>query len=253
MSQVLIDANEIGLDIPFFQPGSQRLLNNPKQILSNLYVRRTKRQVNTILEDISFKLMAGQRLGVIGQNGAGKSTLLRVIAGVYSQTQGTLTVNGTIKGLFHINLGMSMEGTGLENIYLRGLQMGLKMKEIRSFVPRVLEFSELNDYIDRPISTYSTGMSLRLAFAISTMIEPDILVLDEWIGAGDAKFREKAQKRMGSLVDKSRGLILATHSPGLMKRICTEGLVIHDGKLVYNGPIEDALKYYDTVICKTPG
>lgn len=245
MKQVLIEAKSLSLDIPFFQPGSQRLLSKPKEILSNLYVGRTKRQTNTILNDVSFTLKAGERLGVIGQNGAGKSTLLRIIAGVYSQTHGTLKINGSVKGLFHISIGMSMEGTGLENIYLRGLQMGLNMKEIRTYVPHVIEFSELEDHIHRPINTYSTGMMLRLAFAISTMIEPDILVLDEWIGAGDAHFRIKAKERMDSLVDHSRGLVLATHSPALMKRICTKGIVLERGEVVYSGAIDNALEYYN--------
>lgn len=246
----LIRAENIGLDLPFFQPGSQRLLSTPKKILSDLYVGKTKRQLNTILHDISFTLNSGERLGVIGANGAGKSTLLRVLAGVYHQNRGTLEVNGTIKGLFHISIGMSLEGTGLENIFLRGLQMGLEIKAIKELVPQVIEFSELHDHINKPISTYSTGMMLRLSFAISTMIEPDILVLDEWIGAGDAKFRNKAQDRMESLVDKSRGLVLATHSPALMKRVCTIAIVLDNGKLIYSGPVEDSLDFYQSHIVK---
>jgi len=252
MGSMLVKAENIGLDIPLYQPGSQQLLSNPKKLLADLYTGRTKRQMRTILNDVSFTLYAGDRLGLIGSNGAGKSTLLRVIASVYYQTQGELTVNGTIKGLFNISLGMSMEGTGYENIYLRGLQMGLKIQQVKYLIPQVIEFSELAEHINKPINTYSTGMLLRLAFAISTMIEPDILVLDEWIGAGDARFRNKAQKRMESLVDKSRGLILASHSNALMKRLCTKAIVLDEGEVVFSGKIDAALDFYETEIVKKP-
>lgn len=248
MSNVLVKARNLCLDIPLYKPGAKQILKNPKSLLTDLYMGGTKRQLNTILKDISFTLQSGDRLGIIGSNGAGKSTLLRIIAGVYYQTQGQLTVNGSIKGLFNISIGMSMEGTGYENIYLRGLQMGLSIKEVKELVPNVIEFSELGEHINKPINTYSTGMLLRLAFAISTMIEPDILVLDEWIGAGDAKFRNKAQERMESLVDNSKGLILASHSNALMKRLCNKAIVINDGQLVFSGDVEAALDYYDSNI-----
>jgi len=137
-----------------------------------------------------------------------------------------------------------MEGTGVENIYLRGMQMGLSMDAIRELVPAVIEFSELEDHIHKPIATYSTGMMLRLAFAVSTMIQPDILLLDEWIGAGDTIFKEKAEKRMNDIVTYSNGLIIATHNDNLMKRICNKGLVMFKGEAVFSGAIDDCLKFY---------
>lgn len=244
MSRILIETKHLSLDVPYFQPKDRKLLSNPIRLLTDFYVSRTSRTVTTILDDISFTLHAGERLGVIGANGAGKSTLLRLLAGVYAPTRGECIINGNAQGLFHISLGMDMEGTGIENIYLRGLQMGLTLKHIKFLVQDVVEFSELGDHIKKPINTYSTGMMLRLAFAISTMIEPDILLLDEWIGAGDANFREKAEARMNSLVDKSRGLILATHNPGLMKKLCTKGLVLHKGRVAFYGELEDAQKFF---------
>jgi len=245
MDKYLIHAQNIGLDAPYFQPGEQKLSLNPARILAGLSLGKARKNLATILDSVSFKLHAGERIGLIGHNGAGKSTLLRVLAGVYPISRGQLDITGSTKGLFHISLGMNMEGTGVENIYLRGMQMGLSMREIRDLVPSVIAFSELDDHIGKPISTYSTGMMLRLAFAISTMIQPEILLLDEWIGAGDTLFKHKAEQRMNELVDTSRAMVLATHNPRLMQRLCTHGLVLLQGTVVYQGPIADALKFYD--------
>lgn len=245
MSKFLIEAEDVCLDVPVYQPAMRKLLSEPTRFLSDLYLSRSRRKAIRLLDSISFTLSPGERIGLIGSNGAGKSTLLRVLGGVYPSSGGKLAVNGTAKGLFNIQLGMNAEGTGLENIYLRGLQMGMSLNDVREIVEGVVEFSELGDDIALPVSTYSTGMLLRLAFAISTMIEPDILLLDEWIGAGDARFKQKAQDRMNQLVDKSRGLVLATHNPRLMKKLCSRGLVLSAGKIVFDGPVEAATEYYD--------
>lgn len=241
---VLISATTLSLHVPVIRPAERSLLANPVSLLRDLYLTRGRREVATLLERITFKLHAGERLGLIGANGAGKSTLLRVLAGIYAPSSGRLTVNGTAKGLFDISLGMHPDATGLENIYLRGLQMGLGLREIRALVPEVLEFSELADDIEKPLATFSTGMRLRLAIAISTMIEPDILLLDEWIGAGDAKFNAKVRARMMGLVEESRGLVIATHNAGLMKSLCTHGLVLSGGRNVYYGKVDDALAFF---------
>lgn len=240
----LIDVQNLTLEMPVFLPDDRQLLSNPRRFLSDLYLSRTRRGVITILDDISFRLMSGERLGVIGANGAGKSTLLRVIAGIYAPTEGQVNVNGTVKGLFDVSLGMHPEATGLENICLRGLQMGLKMTRINELVEDVIAFSELQDDIDKPCDTYSTGMRLRLAVAISTMIAPDILLLDEWIGVGDANFRKKVKERMNSLVEKSLGLVIATHNTGLMRSLCTHGLVLAKGKIVFCGELDEAIDFY---------
>jgi len=231
--------------VPIFLPNDRQLLSNPRRFLADLYFSRARRGIATILNNISFQLMPGDRLGVIGANGAGKSTLLRAIAGIYAPTEGQVTVNGTAKGLFDISLGMHSDATGLENIYLRGLQMGLELKHIKDLVEGVIAFSELQGDIEKPLNTYSTGMRLRLAVAISTMIAPDILLLDEWIGAGDARFREKVKARMDSLVEKSRGLIVATHNASLMKSLCTHGLVLTEGKMAFCGDLQTALDCYE--------
>lgn len=240
----LVDARGLSLVVPVIAPVERSLMANPWRIFTDFYLSRNERSFVTLLDGISFTLHPGERLGLIGGNGAGKSTLLRVLAGIYTPSAGSLTVNGTAKGLFDISLGMHPEATGLENIYIRGLHMGLSMKRIRSLIPPVLEFSELTDHIEKPLGTYSTGMRLRLAIAISTMIEPDILLLDEWIGAGDARFNAKVKARMMGLVEGSRGLVLATHNVGLMRSLCTHGLVLDKGCVGFSGTIDDALSYY---------
>lgn len=244
MNIPLIEAKNLSLHVPIIQPADRKLLTNPKQFLTDLYFSRTKRGIVTILDKISFSLRPGERLGIIGANGAGKSTLLRVLAGIYQPSSGKLVVNGTAKGLFDISLGMNPEATGLENIYMRGLQMGLSLKKIKQRVTQIVEFAELEEAIDNPLNTYSTGMRMRLAFSISTMIEPDILLLDEWLGAGDARFRAKVKARMEGLVSHSRGLVLATHNTGLMKNLCTHGLVLSKGKMVYYGNLDEALEIH---------
>lgn len=244
VQQPLIDARGVSLHVPVITPAERSLIGNPMRLLTDLYLSRTTRVVTTLLDRVTLTLNPGERLGLIGANGAGKSTLLRVLAGIYTPSEGTLTVNGVAKGLFDISLGMHPEATGLENIYMRGLQMGLGLKQIRALIPEVVAFSELSDDIEKPLATYSTGMRLRLAVSVSTMIEPDILLLDEWIGAGDAKFSAKVKARMMSLVEGSRGLVLATHNVGLMKSLCTHGLVLQKGRVVYAGPVDDALAFY---------
>ena len=245
-SKPLIEVRGVSLHVPVITQSERSLLTNPRRLLADLYLSRTRREVATILRDVTFDLKPGERLGLIGANGAGKSTLLRVLAEIYRPSSGSLVLNGTAKGLFDISLGMHPEATGLENIYMRGLQMGIGLKQIRALVPEVLEFSELGEDIRKPLAVYSNGMRLRLAIAVSTMIEPDILLLDEWIGAGDARFNEKIKARMMGLVEESRGLVLATHNTDLMKSLCTHGLVMRKGEAVFHGPVDDAIELYRT-------
>lgn len=244
-NDILIEAKNLSLQVPVFLPNERQLLKNPLGFLTDLYFARQSRQIVPILNNINFTLKRGERLGLIGHNGAGKSTLLRVLARIYYPTDGTLTVNGNAKGLFDIAMGMNQDATGLENIYLRGLQMGLTLNDIKDLIPEIVDFADLEDQIDNPFYTYSSGMKMRLSFSISTIVEPDILLLDEWVGAGDANFRDKVKERMNSLIEKSRGLVLATHTAGLMKSLCTHGIVLQEGDVMYLGPVDDALKFYE--------
>lgn len=244
MTAPLLEAKNISLQVPIIRPDDRKMLNNPMQFLSDLYLSRTRRGLVKILDDISFNLEPGMRIGLIGANGAGKSTLLRLLAGIYAPTSGTLQVNGTAKGLFDISMGMNQDATGLENIYMRGLQMGMDLEEVKELVPEVISFSELEDYMEQPFNTYSSGMKLRLAVSISTMISPEILLLDEWIGTGDARFRIKVQKRMNSLVEQSGGVVIASHNNNLLKRLCSHGIVLQKGCCAFIGDVETALEYY---------
>lgn len=240
----LISARKLGLRVPTFLPQERQILTNPLRLVADLYLARSKRVYATLLDDITLKLLPGERLGLIGPNGAGKSTLLKVLAGIYQPSSGELRVNGDATGLFGISLGMLSEATGLENIYMRGLQMGLTLKEIRELVPEVVEFAELEDSIEKPLYTFSAGMRMRLTVAVSTMITPDILLLDEWIGAGDERFKTRFKERMLGLVESSRGMVLATHSYSLMKALCTRAIVMMEGRIAYSGDVDSAQEYY---------
>lgn len=197
------------------------------------------------LDGVSFSLGPGQRLGLLGRNGSGKTTLLKTLAGVYPPTSGTLTVQGEVAAVFNASLGFEKDATGLENIFLRCALLGMRFDEIKALVPEIVEFSELGDWIHEPVDRYSSGMALRLAFSITTAIRSDILLLDEWLGAGDAAFLRKARKRMQEMVEDAKILILATHNLPLMRSQCTNALVLEDGAVRFMGDIESAIAIYE--------
>lgn len=181
------------------------------------------------LKDINLDIQQGDRVALIGHNGSGKTTLLRVLSGVYTPTEGTISVKGKITSLLDSMLGMDGEATGLENIKLRGLFLGLKPKQTALLVDEIVEFSELGDFINMPVRTYSSGMVLRLAFAISTSVQPEILLMDEWMSVGDEQFRDKAEKRLTEFVDKAGILVMATHDHGLAQRVCSKHIHLEHG------------------------
>ena len=191
------------------------------------------------LDGVSFSLTSGDRLGVMGHNGSGKSTLLRVLAGVYEPSGGRLEVQGKIASLLDISIGMDPEASGIENIYLRGLLLGLGKEEIRQKVEEIVDFSGLGDFIDLPIRTYSSGMAMRLAFSIATCVEADILLMDEWLSVGDADFVKKAEDRLKSLVNKTPILVMASHSPEVLKEVCTRVIRLEGGRIALEGSGSD--------------
>ncbi|WP_367066292.1 ABC transporter ATP-binding protein [Oryzisolibacter sp. LB2S] len=184
------------------------------------------------LNDISIELRSGDRLGLVGHNGAGKSTLLRTIAGIYEPSAGTLVREGSVASLIDPSLGIEPDATGYENIVLRGLVMGLSKNQISTLTPEIAEFSGLGDYLDMPVRTYSTGMAMRLAFSISTSVQADILLMDEWLSVGDAEFTNKAEQRMRDVVSRSGILVLASHSPDLLARECNKIVHLEHGCIV---------------------
>lgn len=183
------------------------------------------------LDDVSFEFHEGDRIGIQGHNGAGKSTLLRVLAGCYEPISGTLVTKGRIASLLDISTGFDGESTGYENIFLRGLVMGLTPKQIRDRTDEIAEFSELGEYMDMPLRTYSSGMVMRLAFSISINVGGEILLMDEWLAVGDAEFGQKSQKRLNELVERTPILVLASHSEELLQQVCTKRYRLSHGKI----------------------
>lgn len=187
------------------------------------------------LKNINLDIKEGDRVALIGHNGSGKTTLLRVLAGVYAPVEGSISVKGKITSLLDSMLGMDGEATGIENIKLRGLFLGLRPKQTEKLIDEIVDFSELGDFINMPVRTYSSGMVLRLAFAISTSTQPEILLMDEWMSVGDEQFRNKAEKRLEQFVDKAGILVMATHDHGLAERVCSKHIYLEHGCIINLG------------------
>lgn len=190
------------------------------------------------LDHLTFDVGAGERIGLIGHNGSGKTTLLRTLCGVYSPTAGSLKVAGRVVSLLDINLGMDPDGTGYENILMRGIVMGMTPKQIGANVDEIADFTDLGEYLAMPIRTYSTGMQMRLAFAVSTCVEADVLLMDEWLSVGDADFQAKAAERLNHLVSRTPILVIATHSIDLVEKVCTRVIQLEHGKIATDRVVE---------------
>ena len=198
----------------------------------------------TALDDVSFSVEPGEVVGIIGKNGAGKSTLLKIIAGVLQPTKGSVSANGKIVPMLELGSGFDMELNGVENIYLNGAILGYTKEFLDSKFEEIVEFSELGDFINMPVRTYSTGMHMRLAFAVSTMISPDILLMDEWLSVGDQGFQQKAEGRLNNLIDRAKILFIASHSEYLIRKCCTRVLWLEHGKLKKDGTVEEICDEY---------
>lgn len=198
----------------------------------------------TALAGVSLELRDGDRLGLIGHNGAGKSSLLKVLAGVYQPTRGEVWVDGHITSLFDVHSGLDVEDTGYETIVTIGMLLGLQRGEIEKKVPEIEQFSELGEYLSLPIRTYSTGMATRLGFSIAAIMDPEILLLDEDIGASDARFTARAAARLEELARRSAILVLASHTDELIRIICNKAVLLEAGQIVRVGPVDDVLAEY---------
>lgn len=203
-----------------------------------------KRIYVPILHDIDFEVCAGERVALIGRNGAGKSTLLNVLSGAFPPSSGTVEVRGDVSALLNVGLGFNPEATLLENIYLRAAAMGHPIAFAREIAGEVLDFAELQDVADRRLATLSAGQRMRLGFAISTQTQPEILLLDEWIGTGDDRFMMRAKARMRDRVAGAGIMVLASHNHALLRDTCTRGLVLEEGRIVFDGSVPDAVKVY---------
>ncbi|MBD8555637.1 ABC transporter ATP-binding protein [Rhizobium sp. CFBP 8762] len=245
-----IRMEHVTVEIPIFNAKERSLRSNIVSAATGGRIKSEggkKRNVRAI-DDLNLHLENGTRVGLIGHNGAGKSTILRVIAGIYEPTAGTVDVQGSVATMFDIGFGMDEDATGWENINLRGRILGHSPREIKARANDIAEASELGEYLDMPIRTYSSGMTTRLAFAISTSIDPDILLVDEGIGAGDAAFLARAKVRMQQFVGGANLLVVASHSDDLLREWCTTGIWMEHGKMRMHGEIEDVLRaYHDAV------
>jgi ABC-2 type transport system ATP-binding protein/lipopolysaccharide transport system ATP-binding protein len=237
---------DVSVDFPIYQASSRSLkkLLLASSTRGNLG-RDAKDRINVrALSRVSLDIVEGDRFGLIGLNGAGKTTLLKVLAGVFEPTSGRFTSSGRVSALLDVNVGLNFDATGRENIILHGMYMGIHPREMRERAADVAEFTELGDYLDMPVRTYSAGMMIRLGFAASTCIPPDILIMDEWLTAGDAQFLEKAQRRVESFVRTSSILVLASHSLELVQQWCNRGILLHQGRTVMIGPVEEVIAAY---------
>ncbi|EAP89874.1 lipopolysaccharide/O-antigen ABC transporter, ATP-binding protein [Oceanicaulis sp. HTCC2633] len=194
------------------------------------------------IRNMSLLLKPGDRLGVVGRNGAGKTTLLRTIAGIYPPKRGLVAVDGHIATMFNIGLGMNMDASGYENIRLAGIVAGKTPREIEGMADDIIRFTGLGDYLDLPIRTYSQGMAMRLKFACATAFDADILLFDEWLGAGDAGFQTRAKERLDDMVKRSRIMVLATHNVKLMQAVCNQAILMHEGVIVHRGPVDEVIE-----------
>lgn len=197
------------------------------------------------LNNINLEIKANERVALLGHNGAGKSTLLRVMAGIYYPTHGEVVINGQVNTMFNANIGVSPEATGWQNIEARGIILGFSKSQINRLKEDVAEISGLGPFLDMPVRTYSAGMSMRLAFCVSTSVQPDILLLDEAIMAGDAGFIKMARKRLNTLIENSNILVLASHSQAVLKMFCNRGALLHHGELTFYENIDEMLTVYN--------
>jgi ABC-2 type transport system ATP-binding protein/lipopolysaccharide transport system ATP-binding protein len=200
------------------------------------------------LSDITLSLNPGDRVAILGGNGAGKSTLLKIIAGIMEPSIGRAVIEGSVSSLLETSMGMDLEATGYENIVMRSVFLGATFEEARARIPEIEEFSGLGEYLAFPMRTYSSGMMVRLAFAVSTSFMPEILVLDEHIGAADATFSIKAKQRMVDLSEKAQILVFATHSMDAANSLCTRGIVLDKGSLRFDGPVAPAIQDYQQMV-----
>ena len=200
------------------------------------------------LKNINFELNKGDRLGILGLNGAGKSTLLKIIAGVYKPTTGKVTRHGHIAPMIELGAGFDPNYTGRENIFLYGSVLGFSREFLESKYEEILEFSELGDFIDVPIKNYSSGMRARLGFSIATVVEPEILILDEVLSVGDAKFRKKCEKNIQGMFDHGVTVLFVSHSLEQVKRLCNKAILLEHGELIAEGDIQEVAAIYDSML-----
>ena len=247
-----IEVENLSLVVPFYAQPEEAPASSWLATLFGAATAVPQRRFATLLEGISFSIPHGERVALIGRNGAGKSTLLRMLAGAFQPTDGRISVSGSRQALLSVGLGFNKEATVQENIYLRASAMNIPARDIREMVEPVLEFSELKDVANRRLFTLSSGQKMRLGFAISTMIQHDILLLDEWLGTGDAQFVIRARERMMDRVNGSSIVVIASHKRALLQSLCTRGILVDHGRIVFDGPVDQAFEEYGRIYPADP-
>ncbi len=241
-----IKAENLNVEMPVYDLSGRSM---KLRVLGSLKNDRLKSDhgitVVKALQDLHFEFGNGDRVGLVGRNGAGKSTLLRVLAGIYEPTYGTLITKGRAVALLDMGLGMDETLSGYDNIRLRGTLLGMSSAEIKEKTEEIADFTDLNDYLYLPIRTYSSGMRIRLAFAISTALDPEILLLDEVIGVGDAAFLEKANKRLKEFQERAKIVFVASHSNQVIRDMCNKAIWLDSGKQMMVGPVEEVISAYE--------
>lgn len=246
MKSASIKLKNVGMVFPVYNASSLSLKNRTLSTITGGIIDRRHDGISLVkgLENIDLNICSGERIGLVGHNGAGKTTLLRILSGIFEPTSGKADIRGSCNSLINIGLGIDPEATGRENILLRGVMMGMKPSEIRRNIDDIIDFTGLGNFIDLPFRTYSTGMQMRLAFAVSTGIRPQVLIMDEWLSTGDEEFRERANQRISEVVNLSEILILASHSRELLLSNCNRVVWLEHGKVRMDGKAEDVVKTY---------
>jgi len=241
-----IEAHNLSVRYPVLNPSARSLKN---RVLSRTTGGRISKGSAGLVEveavsDLSFRFERGERIALIGHNGSGKTTLLRVLGGIYHPSGGRIDISGKVAALFDTAFGMDADSTGYENIVLRALFLGISQSDILARTDEIAEFTGLGDFLGMPLRTYSAGMAARLAFAISTSVEVDIILVDEGISAGDAAFADNATKRLESFIERAPIVVVASHDEDTVRRFCTRGLLLQKGRLMFDGDLDSCFDHY---------
>ena len=244
-----IALSNASVEIPVFAVGNNSLKTTLlRKAVGGMFAQTGSNLIINALNNVSMDVRDGERIGLVGQNGAGKTTLLRVLAGVYPPTSGHVRIIGRVSPMFDISLGMSPDSTGIENIKVCGALWGLSRAEIAAGIDDIVEFTELGDYLNIPVRTYSAGMLLRLSFAIATLRQPEILLLDEIIGVGDASFMAKAKARLEKIVSRAHILVVSSHSDSIIRDLCEKVIWLDKGSVAAFGAVDEVLAAYKAFV-----
>lgn len=229
---------------------SEQKVDNLKEYVIRLIKRQMRYKEFWALRQVSFSVKKGERIAILGLNGAGKSTLLKVIAGVLKATEGSVSRSGVLVPLLELGAGFDPQYTGAENIYLYGAMLGYSKAFLKEKYDEIVAFSELGDFIHVPLKNYSSGMKARLGFSIATLVEPDILILDEVLSVGDVKFRKKSEKRIKEMFDKGITVLFVSHNLAQVRSLCTRAIWLEQGQIVEDGPVDVVTEHFEKKVAK---